>query len=47
MAAAEYRETLKLERQLAENPAAATEWLSYQLAAADEQQVQLVEAGDE
>lgn len=46
-AAAEYRETLELERQLAENPAAATEWLSHQLAAADEQQVQLVETADE
>jgi hypothetical protein len=46
-AAAEYRETLELERQLAENPVTATEWLSHQLAAADEQQVQLIEAGDE
>lgn len=46
-AAAEYRETLKLERQLAENPATASEWLNYQLAAADEQQVQLIEAIDE
>lgn len=46
-AAAEYRETLELERQLADNPAAATEWLSHQLAAADEQRVQLVEAGEE
>lgn len=46
-AAVEYRETLELERQLAENPAAATEWLSHQLAVADEQQVQLIHAGDE
>jgi hypothetical protein len=42
--AAEYCETLELERQLAENPVAATEWLRHQLAAADKQQVQLFES---
>lgn len=46
-AAAEYRETLELERQLVENPRAATEWLSHQLAVAEQQQVQLVEVADE
>jgi chromosome segregation ATPase len=46
-AAAEFRETLELERQLNENPAVATEWLSHQLAAADEQRAQLVEIEDE
>jgi hypothetical protein len=46
-AGGEYYETLELERQLAENSATATEWVSHQLAAADEERVHLVEANDE
>jgi hypothetical protein len=36
-AAAEFRETVALEKRLTESPAVANEWLSYQMAAADEQ----------
>lgn len=35
-AAAEFRETLELERRLADNPVAAREWLTHQLAAAEQ-----------
>ena len=37
-AAAEFRETIVLEKRLAESPAVANEWLSYQMEAAEEQQ---------
>lgn len=40
--AAEYRETLELERQLAENSATAAEWINHQLAVADELQSDLI-----
>ncbi len=42
-AAAEFRETIALEKRLAESPAIASEWLSYQMAAADEQQKESME----
>lgn len=43
-AAAEFRQTIELEKRLADNPAVAHEWLSYQMAAADEQQEEMVDA---
>ena len=42
-AAAEFRETIALEKRLAESPAVANEWLNYQMAAADEQQNDSIE----
>ncbi|USX24465.1 DUF4041 domain-containing protein [Oxalobacteraceae bacterium OTU3CINTB1] len=41
--AAEFRETIALEKRLAESPAVANEWLNYQMAAADEQQNDSIE----
>ena len=46
-AAAEFRETVELERRLLESPTVANEWLSYQIAAADEQKLELTEVDSE
>lgn len=46
-AAAEFRQTIELEKRLAENPAIAREWLSHQLAAADQQQSELIDTDAE
>jgi hypothetical protein len=46
-AAAEYRESLELEKRLAENSAVASEWLTHQMASADAQQLTFVDADSE
>lgn len=43
-AAAEYRESLEIEKRLAENSPAASEWLTHQMAAADTQELVFVDA---
>jgi hypothetical protein len=46
-AAVEYRESLELEKRLAENSAVASEWLTHQMASADAQQLTFVDADSE
>jgi hypothetical protein len=43
-AAAEYRESLELEKRLAEDAAVAGQWLTHQMAAADAEQLALASA---